>query len=63
MAAWLEAPHRAAPPLVAWHGREGAITGDFPHQRVDDEVFDPIDDDRSIGIELEPDPAQVIILS
>jgi diacylglycerol kinase family enzyme len=62
MAAWLEAPQRTAPPLLALTCKQVAITGDFPYQRVDDEVFDPVGH-GSIAIELEPDPVRVIVLS
>jgi hypothetical protein len=36
------------------------MTGDLPHQRVDDEVFDPCKD-QSINVELEHEAAKIIV--
>jgi diacylglycerol kinase family enzyme len=60
MAAWLEAPHECAPPVVVHRGRKIVMTGDFPDQRVDDDVFRP-SDDQAISIELEHEAAKILV--
>jgi diacylglycerol kinase family enzyme len=61
VASWIEAPHEAPPPVVTEQGRKVVITGEFPHQRVDDEVFDPAPDQGTITLELEHEAAKILV--
>jgi diacylglycerol kinase family enzyme len=61
MVAWLERPQQEPSPLVVSQGRKVVITGRLPHQRIDDEVFDPTDEETTITIELEHEAAKILV--
>lgn len=60
MVAWLEAPNGSWPPLETRQGRKVTIEGQFPHQRIDDQVFKPVKDKQVITIDLEHEAAKIL---
>jgi diacylglycerol kinase (ATP) len=61
MVAWLEAPQEAPAPVTIIQGRKVKITGEFPHHRIDDQVFDPTEKEATIRVELEHEAAKVLV--
>jgi diacylglycerol kinase family enzyme len=61
MVSWLDAPHQGPPPVNACHGRRVVITGVFPHQRVDDDVYEPTSEPGTIMLELEHRAARIVV--
>lgn len=59
MMSWLDAPHKAPPPVVTRRARKVRISGDLPHQRIDDEVFDPRPGD--VTVEFTGQTARVFV--
>jgi diacylglycerol kinase (ATP) len=59
MIAWLDAPHKRSPPVKIHKARKVAISGHLPHQRVDDEVFEPAA--GKITVALEPEAAKIVM--
>jgi diacylglycerol kinase (ATP) len=58
---WLEAPQEGPAPVKIIQGRKVKITGNLPHQRVDDKVFDPTEEKATIRVELEHEAAKVLV--
>jgi diacylglycerol kinase (ATP) len=61
MVGWLDAPQDAPAPVTIIQGRKVKITGDLPHQRVDDQVFDPTEEHATIRVTLEHEAAKVLV--
>ena len=61
MVDWLEAPQEAPAPVTITAGRKVKISGDLPHQRLDDQVFDPTEEKATIRISLEHEAAKVLV--
>jgi diacylglycerol kinase family enzyme len=57
---WLVAPLEAPPPVTIIPGRKIKIAGDLPHQRLDDQVFDP-EKKAVIRVTLEHEAAKVLV--
>jgi diacylglycerol kinase family enzyme len=61
MVEWLDAPQEAPAPVSITPGRKVKISGELPHQRVDDRVFDPTKKDAIIRVTLEHEAAKVLV--